>query len=151
MRCGLSWVLGLACAVGTAEAQPPSQSAPPPRAWFTVSGDPGRDDADTVQVDPVALQSDADSRTMMLRVSRARARQSWEGVPYRSYEAQVRFLCQARRAEYLEIAYYTAPRWQGAVHRRVDYRANPQPMLFKDAQPNPTQRIVRAACDSRER
>ena len=33
----------------------------------------------------------------------------------------------------------------GDPHQTVDYSDKPRPMLFRDAQPNPTQRIVRAA------
>lgn len=114
--------------------------------WFTVTGNPARADVDTVQVDPVAVARDADGKTMNIRVSRAALRHNWEGVPYRSYEAQVVFRCAERRAEYLSATFHMAPLWEGVPHQTTDYAAKPPPMLFKDVQPNPTQRIVRAAC-----
>lgn len=114
--------------------------------WFTVTGHPERPDVDTVQVDPVAVARDADGKTMNIRVSRAALRHNWDGVPYRSYDARVVFRCTERRAEYSVITYYMAPLWRGDPHQTVDYSDKPRPMLFRDAQPNPTQRIVRAAC-----
>jgi len=117
-----------------------------PSNWFTVTGDPERAEIDTVQVDPVAVGRDADGKTMNIRVSRAALRHNWDGVPYRSYDAQVVFRCAERRAEYRAVTYYMAPLWRGDPHLSVDYSERPQPMLFRDTQPNPTQRIVRAAC-----
>jgi hypothetical protein len=117
-----------------------------PSNWFTVTGDAERADIDTVQVDPIALARDADGKTMHIRVSRAALRHNWDGAPYRSYDAQVVFRCAERRAEYRAITYYMAPLWRGDPHLTVDYADKPRPMLFKDAQPNPTLRIVRAAC-----
>lgn len=123
-----------------------SAGAQSPSSWFTVTGDPERAEVDTVQVDPVAVARDADGKTMNIRVSRAALRHNWDGVPYRSYDAQVVFRCAEQRAEYRAVTYYLAPLWRGDPHVTVDYSSRPQPMLFKDAQPNPTQRIVRAAC-----
>lgn len=115
--------------------------------WFTVIGDPTQVDTETVQVNPIALSRTPSVRIMDVRVNRATARTSWEGVPYRSYEAQVRFLCDEGRADYRRIVFYAAPLWQGPSHHRNDYdEASAPPMLFKDMTPNPTQRIVRAAC-----
>ncbi|MBN8748657.1 Uncharacterised protein [Xylophilus ampelinus] len=117
-----------------------------PSNWFTVTGDPERVGVDTVQVDPVAVARDADGKTMNIRVNRAALRHNWDGVPYRSYDAQVVFRCAERRAEYRAVTYYMAPLWRGDPHLTVDYADKPRPMLFKDALPNPTERIVRAAC-----
>ena len=51
-----------------------------------------------------------------------------------------------QRAGAFEAGVEHAPLWQGAVHTRTDYTSDPKPMLFLDMTPNPTQRIVRAAC-----
>ena len=102
-------------------------------------------ETDTVQVDPVAR--DTEPRVMGVRVSRSAPRISWDGVPYRSYVAEVEFDCTLRTARYLGITFFLEPLWQGAPVRTVDYRADdPRRMEFREIDPNPTQRIVSAAC-----
>jgi hypothetical protein len=132
--------LGLTCAQLRAQQQSP---------WFTITGDPRDASVDTVEVDPVAVSAAGDRKTMNVRVNRARERLNWEGVPYRSYESQVVFSCRAKKAEYLVATFYMAPLWQGMPHKTTDYADNPRPMLFLDVVPNPTERIVRAACGTR--
>ncbi|RYF65274.1 MAG: hypothetical protein EOO22_22965 [Comamonadaceae bacterium] len=114
--------------------------------WFTVTGNPVDPTVDTVQVDPVALGIEGATKTMNVRVNRSVPRVNWDKVPYRSYESQVVFDCQARRAGYVQARYFTQPLWQGEPHVVADYADNPRPMLFRDMEPNPTSRIVRAAC-----
>lgn len=114
--------------------------------WFTVVGDPDDPNVDTVQVDPVAVYREAAARVMSVRVSRATPRLNWEGVSYRSYHSEVVFDCRTRRAHYRQASFHNDPLWRGDAHTRTDYRSDPKPMLFKDMAPNPTQRIVRAAC-----
>ena len=152
--------LGLVCvvlAVGSvasvARAQPPAQAPGDIRVqteWFTVAGNPADPVANTVQVDPVAIGDEGDSRPaakrMNVRVNRSAERVNWDNIPYRSYESQVVFDCQARRAAYVQARYYAQPLWQGEPHTVADYGGNPRPMLFRDMEPNPVSRIVRAAC-----
>lgn len=114
--------------------------------WFTVTGNPDDPTVNTVQVDPVAIKIAGARRTMNVRVSRSQDRANWEGVPYRSYEARVVFDCRARKADYRFARFYMAPLWQGGAHNETDYSDNPKPMRFLDVEPNPTERIVRAAC-----
>lgn len=128
-------LLGLCGAVVSAQAE-----------WFTVAGDPHTATVDTVQVDPVALQADANGKIMSVRVSRSRQRNNWEGQPYRSYEARAVFDCRAMKADYLYVAYYMQPLWKGEAYLQTDYANNRRPMLFRDMAPNPTARILRAAC-----
>ncbi|SFM87888.1 hypothetical protein SAMN05444747_110110 [Variovorax sp. OV329] len=116
------------------------------RDWFTVSGDPTLANGDTVQVDPVATRTEGDMRTMRVRVSRSQERRNWDDVPYRSYEARVAINCRSRRAHYLDAVFYLQPQWEGPAHLSANYQKNPQPMLFKGMNPNPTERIIRAAC-----
>ena len=123
-----------------------STSAHAQSNWFTVVGNPTDPAADTVEVDPVAIRVEGDSKTMNVRVSRAQPRRNWEGVPYRSYESEVTFDCRARRADYRRASFYAEPLWQGTSHRTTDYTNDPRPMLFRDMKPNPTGRLVRAAC-----
>jgi hypothetical protein len=133
------WVLALLGAVAF-------QSQATEKTWFTVAGNPRNAAVDTVQVDPVAVATTPERKTMYVRVSRASQRTNWEGVPYRSYESQVAFDCRARKAQYLIATYYMAPLWTGDPHATTDYTDKPRPMLFRDVDPNPTSRIVRAAC-----
>jgi len=114
--------------------------------WFTVAGNPNDPNVDTVQVDPVAVYREDAARVMSVRVSRATPRRNWEGVGYRSYHSEVVFDCRTRRAHYRQASFYAEPLWRGEAHTRTDYTNDPKPMLFKDMAPNPTQRIVRAAC-----
>lgn len=114
--------------------------------WFTVTGNPRDPTVNTVEVDPVAIGAAGGRKTMNVRVSRSEQRNNWEGVPYRSYESQVVFNCRAGTGQYLVATFYMAPLWQGTPHKTTDYAANPRPMLFRDVEPNPTERIVRAAC-----
>jgi hypothetical protein len=125
----------LACA--TAHAQP---------QWFTVTGNPQDVAVNTVQVDPVALSASGDLKTMNVRVSRSTQRLNWEKLPYRSYESQVVFDCRARKASYVAATFYMEPLWRGQPHKTTDYVDSPRPMLFLDIEPNPTTRIIRAAC-----
>lgn len=133
------WWIGAAALVGAAAVQAESN-------WFTVAGNPADPDIDTVQVDPVAVHREESTRVMSVRVSRAALRRNWEGVSYRSYESEVLFDCRTRRAHYRQVSFYGDPLWRGDAHTRTDYRGDPKPMLFKDMAPNPTLRIVRAAC-----
>ena len=133
------WWIGAAALAGATWVQAQSN-------WFTVAGNPSDPAVDTVQVDPVSIFHEREGRVMSVRVSRSTARRNWEGVGYRSYESEVVFDCRTRRAHYRQANFHDAPLWQGAAHTRTDYTNDPKPMLFLDMAPNPTQRIVRAAC-----
>lgn len=114
--------------------------------WFTVIGDDRDGALDTIQVDPESMTS-GDIRTLRVRVNRAAMRTSWDGIPYRSYRSLVRFDCVNRSARYISITYFMSPLWAGESHRTVDYTTGtPRPMLFRDVNPNPGARIIRAAC-----
>ena len=114
--------------------------------WFTVTGNPVDASVDTVQVNPVATKAKGNLRTMNVRVSRKEQRFNWEKTPYRSYESSVLFDCRARKANYISATFYAAPLWQGPPGKTINYGNSPPPMLFRDADPNPTNRIIRAAC-----
>ncbi|TWO68401.1 hypothetical protein FN976_22460 [Caenimonas sedimenti] len=115
--------------------------------WFTVTGHQDDPAVDTVQVDPLPIDAKGDQRVMRIRVSRATERRNWEGVPYRSYVARVLIDCKERKARYLQGEFHLQPLWRGTPHTITDYSKPPvRQMLFLDAQPNPTQRIIRAAC-----
>ncbi|APW40366.1 hypothetical protein RD110_00135 [Rhodoferax koreense] len=136
----------LAALTGTAaQAQSPAPVSTSRTTWFTVVGDPEDPNVDTVQVDPV--DHDGNPRTMRVRVSRSTARSSWDGVPYRSYTSNVAFECDRNQARYLSLSYHGQPLWPGEPDKTVDYSTGtPRMMAFRDMTPNPTQRIIQAAC-----
>jgi len=135
------WIvsMGLACAGVGASAQ---------TAWFTVVGNPHAPDVDTVEVDPVAVTLPNGVKNMYMRVNRAKRRLNWDKLPYRSYEARVAFDCRANKAHYIIATFYPEPMWTGLPVITTDYSTSPKPMLFLDIEPNPTERIIRAACRS---
>jgi len=118
-------------------------------AWFTVMGDATNPLVDTIEVDPSPTSVTVEAQTMRVRVSRAKARKSWDGVPYRSYESEVVFDCANKKARYAAIVFYMQPLWQGDSHNTSRFtQGNPRWMEFRDVQPNPTRQIIRAACES---
>lgn len=117
--------------------------------WLTVIGDATDPTADTVQVDPVTFNPAGVSRTVRLRVSRTTERKSWDGVVYRSYDSDVLIDCVARTGRYVSIEFFGEPLWQGEPHGKTAYsRREIRPMLFRDMEPNPTARLIRAACQT---
>jgi hypothetical protein len=113
--------------------------------WFTVTGHPEVTDKDTVQVDPISVS--AHHKSLNIRVSRDAMRTSWDGVPYRSYTATVLIDCNLKSGRYLSLHFYMQPVWMGESHKSVVYPdAVIRPMRFLDMAPNPTERIIRAAC-----
>lgn len=118
--------------------------------WLTVMGDPHDAQANTVEVDPRPVSVNGPLRTMKVRVNRAAERASREGVPYRSFESQVVFDCANMTARYTTITYYMLPAWQGPSHKTAVFpESQPRWVEFRSLQPNPTARIIRAACQSR--
>lgn len=116
--------------------------------WFNIIGSASDPTVDTVEVDPTAVSLSKTRRVMRVRVSRAADRVSWDGVPYRSYYSHVLFDCLDNTARYLSIKFYRAPGWQGVSHQTSVYTEPPRLMAFRDVQPNPARRIVRAACET---
>lgn len=118
--------------------------------WFTVIGDDRDGASDTIQVDPESMTS-GDIRTLKVRVNRAAQRTSWDKISYRSYVALVTFDCVERSARYVSATYYMLPLWKGEPYKTSDYTTGPvRPMRFLDVNPNPSARIIRAACITSE-
>jgi hypothetical protein len=117
--------------------------------WLTLVGDATVAAADTVQVEPVTFNRAGALRTVHLRVSRAAERKSWDGDAYRSYNAEVLIDCAVRTGRYLSIEFFAQPLWQGEPHGKKLYaKREIRPMLFRDIEPNPSQRLIRAACQT---
>ena len=118
-------------------------------AWFNVLGDPLDASVNTVEVDPTPVSISGETRIMRVRVSRSADRVNWDGVPYRSFVSEVLFDCTQNTARYMSIDYYSQPAWKGELFRRMLYlQGEPRLMAFRDIEPNPNQRIIRAACQS---
>jgi hypothetical protein len=132
--------------LGLNSANATTSASEPERSWFTIVGDPTQPNSETVQVDPVALSSEGNTRTMGVRVNRSQMRRNWDQVHYRSYESRVLINCPARSAHYLEATFYSEPLWTGNPGQVAHYQKSPKPMLFSGMNPNPVERIIRAAC-----
>lgn len=121
-------------------------SAQTAQTWFTVMGDPSDPSVNTIQVNPTPVSVDGEQRTMLVRVSRSTMRRNWDGLPYRSYESRVRFDCVNNSARYLSADFYMQPAWTGERVPAAYSAETPRMMEFRDVTPNPTLRIMRAAC-----
>ena len=117
--------------------------------WFTIVGDKTDPTLDTIEVDAVPVSINGSRRIMQVRTSRSAPRTNWDGIPYRSYKATVEFDCVEKTAEYQQMTYYMQPLWAGESHISTSYtKSNPRPMRFRDVNPNPIERIIKAACNS---
>lgn len=116
-------------------------------AWLTVIGDPEDAAVNTIEVNPVAVAVQGQQRTMKVRVSRSAQRVSRDGVTFRSFEAEVVFDCAKDRARFISADFYLQPLWQGESHKSLAYpNGSVRPMEFREIEPNPRSRIIRAAC-----
>lgn len=115
--------------------------------WFSVMGDAADESVNTIEVDPTPVSITGETRIMRVRVSRSQDRVNWDGVSYRSYVSEVLFDCPNNMARYLSIDYYRLPVWNGEPYlRRVYSQTELRLMQFRDVEPNPDWRIIRAAC-----
>ncbi|MEO6319506.1 MAG: surface-adhesin E family protein [Polaromonas sp.] len=117
--------------------------------WFNIMGDPADETVNTIEVDPTPVLISGKKRIMRVRVSRSADRFNWEGIPYRSYVSVVRFDCAEHSARYLVIDFFRLPAWKGESPIRSVYAESElRPMQFRDVEPNPDKRIIRAACQT---
>lgn len=115
--------------------------------WLTIVGSAHDAKNDVVEVDPASRSGNASLPTLNVRVSRATLRSSWDNVPYRSYTSTVAIDCTEKNGRYTEINFFMMPLWQGKPHKSTTFvPPETRPMRFRDIEPNPTARIVRAAC-----
>lgn len=117
--------------------------------WFNLMGDPADETVNTIEVDPTPVSVKGESKVMRIRVSRSEDRVDWEGVSYRSYASKVLVDCTSHTARYRVIKFYSQPAWKGEPHKRAVYpESELRPVEFRDVEPNPYERIIRAACDT---
>ena len=113
---------------------------------LTLQGDPFDPGAETVQVDPTALNVMDDIRTMPVHVSRGHVRTGYDGTAYRSYRAITRVRCTPKDARFQQLELFEGPLWTGTSRTIAYPEGRMPPMQFKDMSPNPTERILTAAC-----
>jgi hypothetical protein len=114
--------------------------------WLTLSGDASRSDLDSVQVMADSVTLSGTTGALQLRVNRAIARDAYDNIPYRSYIGWIKVDCTLREGRFQQLQYYSEALWTGEV-RVVNFtEPNLPQLLFKDMQPNPTTRLIRAAC-----
>ena len=132
------WTSALFLAAGSALAAEP---------WFTVVGDDTNPNVDTVQFDPTPVSVNGHLRVLRMRASRSADRLSGEGIRFRSYNGMVEFDCDLRTARFVRSEFYLEPFWKGEPYRTFDYGPETnRAMRFYGIQPNPAERILRAAC-----
>ena len=115
--------------------------------WFNVMGDPADENVNTIEVDPSPVSVSGETHIMRVRVSRSEERTNWEGKPYRSHVSEVLFDCSQGTASYLKVDYYSLPLWKGEPFLQSEYSPSDAHMMqFRDVEPNPYRRIIRAVC-----
>lgn len=113
--------------------------------WFTLAGDPLEPSKNLIEIlpEPIGI----DQKVLLdLRVSRNQQRTSFKGQKYRSYYAKVVVDCPAKKAWYLQLAYYAQPSWGGNVIAKENYNEGEAELLFKDMSPEWSKRLISAAC-----
>ncbi|MDO9402773.1 MAG: hypothetical protein Q7T87_01945 [Polaromonas sp.] len=114
--------------------------------WFTIIGDALDPNVNTIQVDAVPVAVKSNIRLLNLRLSRAKPRVSGDGISFRSFQSLTEFDCERKTARYTRTQFYAEPLWKSPT-RVMDYPSNDvRPMAFREIEPNPNERIIRAAC-----
>jgi len=117
-------------------------------SWLTVIGNAADPDVDTIQIDPTPLDAKGQFRWMTLRLNRARPRTSTDGIVFRSFTSVIEFDCGKRTARFTKTQFYNGPLWT-SPGRTMDYPASMvRPMVFREIEPNPRERVIKAACTS---
>ena len=153
LLCGVAAALISAAAAATPAQTQTQTQTPAANDWLTLTGfmdEPFDSHQNVVQANAQSIKEAGTARTMQIRVSRSLSRLSWDGVPHRSYVATVEFDCVQKTARYQSVAYYLQPAWRGEVSQTSVYPAGQyRPIALRDIHPNPTARIIRAACHSK--
>lgn len=118
--------------------------------WLTLVGEPKDPAADYIQLNPSGLSRDKNMRSVPVRVSRAHARTSKDGIVFRSVEGVAAIDCRSGTTRIVQASYYKEANFKGTPIRVEVFKADDvRPMAFKDVSGQPTHRVVRAACNSR--
>ncbi len=115
--------------------------------WFTFYGDPQDPAADYIQFDPSAISEEGGSRTIPVRVSRAKARTSQDGIVFRSFTGVAAIDCANNSARFLRASFFHKPAFQGTPFETLEYGKVIRPMLFREIEGERAQQAIRAACN----
>lgn len=114
--------------------------------WFTIIGNEADPAVDTIQVDPTPVAVKGHMRLLNVRVSRARQRTTKDGIKFRSFVAVTEFDCDKLTARFTKTRFYNEPLWT-SPGRDMDFPATDvRQMAFREINPNPTERVIKAAC-----
>ena len=118
-------------------------------SWLTVVGSAEDPNIDTIQIDPTPLETNGQLRWMTLRLNRAKQRTSTDRIAFRSFSSVVEFDCEKRSARFTKTQFYNGPLWT-SPGRAMDYPPwMVRPMVFREIDPNPKERVIKAACTSK--
>ena len=111
--------------------------------WFTLMGTLADGHTDTVQLNMSRISKAEHIESMELRVSLGERRTNGSEV-YQSYWSTIEIDCANSSIVHVEQRRYEGPRWTGAetFQRFTETR----PMAFTGLQPNPKERVLKAAC-----
>lgn len=130
-------ILAVACIASNAGAD---------RPWLTIVGDATDPNTDTIEMNPIAVSRDGPLRVMEIRVNRSAERTSGDGVKFRSFRGEVEFDCSRPSARFVRSQFYAEPLWK-SPKTQLSYPPNKvRPMEFRLFEPNPKDKVIRAAC-----
>nr|WP_145548125.1 surface-adhesin E family protein [Variovorax boronicumulans] len=130
-------LVALACLAGAARADV---------LWLTIVGDRTDPNADTIEMNPIAVSRHGASVVMEIRVSRSIVRTSNDGVQFRSYRGEVGFDCVQGTARFLRSQFYAEPLWRVPLQELRYPSDQVRPMEFRLFEPNPRDKVIKAAC-----
>jgi hypothetical protein len=91
--------------------------------WLTLVGEPKDPAADYIQLNPSGLSRDKNMRSVPVRVSRAHARTSKDGIVFRSVEGGGRDRLRKWYRAHLAGFVLRAGKFQGNAHSRPGFQA----------------------------
>lgn len=110
-RCLLFVASALSAAVATAAV-----------FWLTIVGEPGYSGRHYIQVNPARISIKGDIRIIPVRISRATAWTTDDGIQFRSAEAEVLVDCERQTACYLNAVFLYRARLSGAGFQSFELR-----------------------------
>ena len=116
--------------------------------WLTIVGDPANSANHYIQVNAAAIEIKDDLRVIPVRINRATLwTATGEGTQFRSVVTAVQIDCTRQTARYVKAAFYVQPDFRGEPFRVTTYGGDDiRPMIFKDMNDDPHERIIKAAC-----
>lgn len=114
--------------------------------WLSIVGEAQNATADTVEVDASSAVAFESMRLIKLRVNRAKPRPGFDGLPYQSYYSTAIVDCTALKAWHRTISLFERPLWRGQMRIREYTETDGHGVTFSEMEPNPRDRLIKAAC-----